>query len=132
MPIERIDHSCSIAKKGRMNDMGILNAGFAGTLQWILQHGYFFLFVLMLIEGPVITAAGAFAAALHYFNIWIILLLSILANLIPDLIYYAVGYWGRNTIVSRYGHYIGITQERIVAIEALAEEHSGKSIFMIK
>lgn len=112
--------------------MTLLTAGFQETLQWVLHHGYPLLFVLMLIEGPVVTAAGAFAAALHYFNVWIVLLLSILGNLIPDLVYYALGYWGREKFINKYGHYFGITKDRIAAIEKLAAGHSGKSLFAIK
>lgn len=112
--------------------MTLLGAGFQGTVQWVLQHGYPLLFIVMLVEGPVVTAAAAFAAALHYLNIWIVLLLSVLANLIPDLVYYAIGYWGRETFINKYGRYIGITPERIAATEKLAAQHSGKSLFMIK
>ena len=101
-------------------------------VQWVLQHGYPLLFIVMLVEGPVVTAAGAFAAALHYMNIWVVLALSILANFIPDLVYYAIGYWGRETFINKYGHYLGITPERIATTEKLAEQHSGKSLFMIK
>jgi membrane protein DedA with SNARE-associated domain len=112
--------------------MALLAMGFQGTVQWVLQHGYPLLFIMMLIEGPVVTAAAAFAAALHYMNIWVVLALSILANFIPDLVYYAIGYWGREKFLNKYGHYIGITPERIAATEKLAEQHSGKSLFMIK
>ncbi|HUC31470.1 MAG TPA: VTT domain-containing protein [Candidatus Paceibacterota bacterium] len=112
--------------------MALLSVGFQGTVQWVLQHGYPLLFIVMLIEGPVVTAAGAFAAALHYMNVWIVLLLSVLANLIPDLVYYAIGYWGRETFINRYGHYIGITPERVASTEKLAEAHTGKSLFIIK
>jgi membrane protein DedA with SNARE-associated domain len=106
--------------------------GFQGTVQWVLQHGYPLLFIVMLIEGPIVTAAAAFAAALHYMNIWIVLSLSILANFIPDLVYYAIGYWGRGKFLDKYGHYLGITPERIASTEKLAATHSGKSLFMIK
>ena len=112
--------------------MALINLGFQSTVQWVLQHGYPLLFIVMLIEGPVVTAAGAFVAALHYMNVWIVLLLSILANLIPDLVYYAIGYWGRETFMNKYGHYLGVTPERIASTEKLAEQHSGKSLFMIK
>lgn len=106
--------------------------GFQGTVQWVLQHGYPLLFIVMLIEGPVVTAAAAFAAALHYMNVWIVFLISILANFIPDIVYYAIGYWGRESFVNKYGHYIGVTPERIQKVEKLAEAHSGKSLFFIK
>ncbi len=112
--------------------MALFNAGLQGTIQSILQHGYPLLFIVMVIEGPVVTAAAAFAAALHYMNIWIVLLLSLFANLIPDFVYYAIGYWGRETFINKYGHYLGITPERIAITEKLAEQHSGKSLFMIK
>ncbi len=112
--------------------MALIAVGFQGTVQWILHHGYPLLFIVMLIEGPVVTAAGAFVAALHYFNVWIVLLLSILANLIPDLVYYAIGYWGRENFLNKYGHYVGITKGRIATVEKLAKRHSGKSLFAIK
>jgi membrane protein DedA with SNARE-associated domain len=112
--------------------MALIAMGFQGTVQWVLQHGYSLLFIVMLIEGPVVTAAAAFAAALHYMNVWIVLLLSILANFIPDLVYYAIGYWGRERFLDKYGHYFGITPERIASTGKLAEQHSGKSLFMIK
>lgn len=112
--------------------MALIDAGFQGTLQWILQHGYPLLFILMLIEGPVVTAAAAFAAALHYLNVWIVLLLSILGNFIPDVAYYAMGYWGREKFIDRYGHYFGVTKERVAATEKLARNHTGKFIFTIK
>ncbi len=112
--------------------MELIGAGFQVTVQWVLQHGYPLLFIVMLIEGPAVTAAGAFAAALHYMDIWIVLLLSVLANLIPDLVYYALGYWGRGTFINKYGHYLGITKERVAATEKLAAAHTGKSIFLIK
>jgi membrane protein DedA with SNARE-associated domain len=112
--------------------MGLLSAGFQGTVQWVLQHGYPLLFILMLVEGPVVTAAGAFAAALHYMNVWVVLVLSILGNLIPDLVYYALGYWGREKLINKYGHYFGVTKERVAMVEKLAEKHSGKSLFIIK
>jgi membrane protein DedA with SNARE-associated domain len=115
-----------------MNYMEVLSLGFQGTVQWVLYHGYPFIFLIMLIEGPAVTAAAAFAAALGYLNVWIVLILSVLANLIPDAICYAIGYWGRQKFIDRYGHYIGITPEKILIVEKLLSEHSKKALFAIK
>ncbi len=90
------------------------------------------MFLAMLIEGPIVTAAGAFAAALGYFNIWIVLLLSIIGNLLPDVIYYAIGYWGREQLVDKYGHYFKLTKERIGQLEDLARNHAWKALSLIK
>jgi membrane protein DedA with SNARE-associated domain len=105
---------------------------FQAITQWILSQGYSLMFVLMLIEGPVVTAAGAFAAALSYFHLWIVFLLSILANLIPDAVYYAMGYWGRHTFIDKYGSYFGVTKKRMAAAEKLAKKHTVKSLIAIK
>ncbi len=100
--------------------------------QLVLSHGYFLMFLAMLIEGPVVTAAGAFAAALGYFNLWFVFLLSVLGNLIPDIIYYALGFWGSNRLVKRYGHYFGLSPEKISRLKGLIERHAGKSLAIIK
>ena len=105
---------------------------FQAIAQWVLQQGYTLMFVLMLIEGPVVTAAGAFVAAFSYFQLWIVFLLSVLANLIPDAVYYAMGYWGRHTFIDKYGNYFGLTKERVAAAEKFSTDHTGKSLFAIK
>ena len=99
---------------------------------WILSHGYPLMFVVMLLEGPVVTAAGSFAAALGYFNIGWILVLSILGNLIPDVVYYALGYFGRDKFVNKYGKYFGLTHDKIEYVENLLKTHPIKSLFIIK
>ncbi|MDP2598723.1 MAG: DedA family protein [Candidatus Liptonbacteria bacterium] len=105
---------------------------FSSDVQVLIQYGYLAMFLAMLVEGPIITAAGAFAAALGYMDIWIVLLLSILGNLIPDVIYYAIGYWGRHRLIDRYGHYFHIKKELIAKIEELAKKHAWKALSLIK
>jgi membrane protein DedA with SNARE-associated domain len=110
--------------------MSFLNLGFIG--QWLAGNGYAVFFVLTLVEGPIVTAAAAFAAALGYFNIYLVFLVSLLGNFIPDAIYYAIGYWGREQFVDQYGHYLGLTKTKVEKIEKMIEEHAGKSLIAIK
>lgn len=104
----------------------------AQAAQWVISHGYGLMFIAMLIEGPAVTAAGAFAAALGYFNLWIVFAISVLGNLIPDVIYYALGFWGRKKFIDRYGHYFGIAPERTAFIEKLIHQNVGKALAFIK
>jgi membrane protein DedA with SNARE-associated domain len=60
---------------------------------WILYGGYIAIFIVMLFEGPFITAFGGLLSALGILDIRIVLLLSILGNFIPDIAYYTVGYF---------------------------------------
>ncbi len=100
--------------------------------QWILTNGYVVMFIGMLVEGPVVTSAGSFAARLGYFNIWTVVILSILGNLIPDVVYYALGFWGRTVLLDRWGHYFGITKERMEKLEDHLVANPGKTLFAIK
>lgn len=105
---------------------------FSLALNWIISHGYLLMFLITLVEGPSITAVGAFAAKLGYFNIYLIFLISVLGNLIPDIIYYAIGFWGRIKVVDKYGKHFGLSKERIEKIEHLMEHHAGKTLVVVK
>jgi len=102
------------------------------VLGWVSQQGYALLFVALLIEGPAVTAAGAFASTLGVLNPWAVFALSILGNLIPDAIYYWLGYWGREKFVDKYGRYLHITPERIRKLEHMYHEHAGKTLLAVK
>ena len=112
--------------------MGIVSPDLAGALQWVLAHGYWLMFLAMLVEGPIITAAASFAVALGYFNIAYVFGLSLLGDLVADVIYYAVGYWGRMTLVARYGHYVGLSTERMLHIERLLQANGIKTLVALK
>jgi glycosyltransferase involved in cell wall biosynthesis/membrane protein DedA with SNARE-associated domain len=101
-------------------------------LDWIVQYGYIFMFLIMLFEGPVITASGALGAALGYFNIYIVLTLSFFASFVPDLIYYSIGHWGGSPALDRYGKKFGVSPERRREMARFINENAGKSLFFVK
>lgn len=105
---------------------------FADAVTFVSGHGYVLVFLAMLIEGPIVTAAAAFASALGYFHLGFIITLSILADLTADILYYSIGYGGRMAIVEKYGHYVGITEQRIQTIEQLLHKHVWKTLIAIK
>jgi len=107
-------------------------SGLQEISQWIIANGYFLMFILMIIEGPAVTAAGAFVAALGIFNLWLVLLLSLLGNLIPDAIYYILGFWGREGILDKYGRYFKIDREWLEKLESKYAEHTGKTLMAVK
>jgi membrane protein DedA with SNARE-associated domain len=105
---------------------------FTDLTHWAVGNGYTLLFIAMLIEGPVVTAAAAFAAALGYLDISAVFLLSVLGNLLPDFAYYAIGFWGRDQFVDKYGHYLGLTKDKVAKLEKMISQHAGKSLIAIK
>lgn len=45
----------------------------------------------MVVEGPIVTSIAAFAASLGYLDIYMILIISLLGNLIPDILLFFIG-----------------------------------------
>lgn len=105
---------------------------FHQVLAWTIAHGYPFIFLAMCLEGPMITAAAGFAAALGFFNPWVILVLSILGDLFPDTIYYLIGYIGRLSVIEKIARRLGLDQERIRRTEDHLKEHFGKTMVALK
>jgi membrane protein DedA with SNARE-associated domain len=113
--------------------MGIFDlTSFSAAFEWVIAHGYWLMFIAMLIEGPVVTAAASFAVVFGYFNIFIILILSLLGDIVADVIYYAIGYFSRVSVVERFGHHFGLTYERMDRIEKLLNNHPAKTLIVLK
>ena len=108
------------------------SAAFEWILNLLLAHGYFILFLTMLIEGPIVTFAAGFASSLGYFHIMPVLILSFLGDFVSDVVLYGVGHWGRHGIAERYGHRVGLTKERMEHIEVAMKRHIVKSLIIFK
>ena len=107
-------------------------ASFAELTTWVSQHGYFLIFLAMCLEGPIVTMAAAFAAALGYLDLEMVLLVAVLGDFVPDVIYYVLGYFGRVKLIGPHGHRFGLTSERIERVDRLLHTHPGKALILIK
>lgn len=105
---------------------------FIEAVDLISIHGYLFVFILMVIEGPIVNAAAAFASALGFFDVYLIFILAILANLLADFVCYGVGYWGRLKVVENYGQKFGLNSQRVAKIERLLKQNLFATIATIK
>lgn len=72
-------------------DLTALTVNYPSLVEFLKLNGYFAMFILMCIEGPVITLLSAFAASFNYFNIWIVVGLSILGDFVGDTFHYFLG-----------------------------------------
>lgn len=100
--------------------------------EFLSHHGYWIIVPLMIIEGPVATIAAATLAALGAFNVWVVLILSIVSDIISDVGLYWIGKkWGMG-FVRRIGKYVGITESLVLRMEKHFEKHGRKTIFAVK
>lgn len=105
---------------------------FSIILPWVIANGYFLIFVAIIIGGPIFIAAAAFAAALGYLNIYVIFSLAFFGEMAVDIAFYLIGRVGRVHVVEKFGHYFGLTNERILKLEKMLHKHSWKALLIIK
>lgn len=67
-------------------------AVFATIFQWVAAHGYWFMLLLMMLEGPIVTTAAAFAASWGYFDPFLVYFLSFVGDFVTDIAYYYFGF----------------------------------------
>jgi membrane protein DedA with SNARE-associated domain len=98
----------------------------------IQTQGYLVMFLLMVLEGPTITYIAAFAASMGLFNVYLVFLLAILGNSIPDAIFFFIGKKSRVQRIEKYLNYFGFTKNKIESLEENLKKHTRKSIILTK
>jgi membrane protein DedA with SNARE-associated domain len=98
----------------------------------VRAYGYFILFPIMIIEGPLITAAAAAASVAGLFDIRIVFLLSFAGDVIGDIAFFAFGSLGMKRAVRHLERWFGITNERIRRIEGFLHRHAVKTLVVMK
>lgn len=112
--------------------LDLSNYNFQNAFSFIETQGYALMFLLMIIEGPIITAASAFAASLGYFNVFIVLILSITADIVADTAYFFIGASGLKKLLKRYLNGSARRKKRMAAIERHLKNHPIKTVIAIK
>lgn len=110
----------------------LLNQTFPVILTWATQHGYPIIFLLMVVEGQILTAAMAFANTFGYFSLPAIFLLAFFGDIVGDLMWYAIGYYGSAPLIRRFGHLFKVKPEQMEKLRHFFEKHPGKSLVVIK
>jgi len=100
--------------------------------QFLSVYGYWVMLPVMIIEGPGATMLSAMMASLGAFNVFVVLLFSILGDVFGDVILYWLGYKYGMGFVRRVGKYVGITEPLVLKMEKYFEHHGGKTIFAVK
>lgn len=99
---------------------------------WIASNRYVLLFLGMLLEGPMSTIGAGFAMSLGAVNLWVMMILAVVANLIPDIFFYSLGFWKKEAFLEKYGPYLGIRREHLERAEHIIKRNAGKALIIIK
>lgn len=93
---------------------------------------YIFILILLIIEGPIVTYVAAFAASLGLLNVYILFALSVLGNILGDLLVYSIGRFGKKAILNKYFKKKRLKHPIIKKIEHNMKTHTGKTLLFVK
>ncbi|MFA6462108.1 MAG: DedA family protein [Candidatus Woesearchaeota archaeon] len=103
-----------------------------GILAFLQSAGYLLLLLVIILEGPIITIVAAFAAFMGVFNVYVVFALSVLGNIIGDIIYYYLGRISRRGVIERYLQKSKIKKGTLHKIESSLRNNPGKALTIIK
>jgi len=105
---------------------------FTELLALIQGGGYLLIFIGMFIEGPIVAFIAGFLAALGFFNPFILVLLFILGNQIPDSILFYIGRFSRGKLVYKILSYFKINKKELIWLEKNIKKHLIKTTVFYK
>lgn len=104
---------------------------FASMLQFLQTSGYGIIFILMILEGPIVTYIASFLSSFGIFNIYYIFILSFLGNIIGDLVLFFIGRVGKKGAIEKYESK-SLNPTRMNKLKLYLEKNPGKTIAAIK
>lgn len=101
-------------------------------LELITTWGYPAMFLLMVLEGPIATISAAFLASMGFFNPIAVYFLSVIGDIVGDVILYRLGYSGGKKFLEKAERFLKIKESLVNKLEQLFKTKGAKIIFSVK
>jgi membrane protein DedA with SNARE-associated domain len=88
--------------------------------------------LLVAVEGPLATLAGAVASSAGYLNPMFVFVAASCGNLTSDILWYSLGYMGKREWLSKYGDRFGFHESLMTQIQKDIHTHVRKILFTAK
>jgi membrane protein DedA with SNARE-associated domain len=99
---------------------------------YTLYLSYLVFFIAAAVEGPITTVSGAFLSSLGGFNVFIIYILSVLGDIVSDIVLYYLGYFGGQPIISKAEKLLKIKKSFVTQLNERFKKNGGKIVFYVK
>ncbi len=93
---------------------------------------YAVVFVLCIVEGPIVMITSGFLYRLGQFDFLPLYFSMVGGDFVADIAWYAVGRFGGLPLIKRFGKYINITPEIVYKIEERFKKYQNKILFISK
>ena len=110
----------------------MLGIEYQNLLEIINHWGYSLMLLLMIIEGPIATLGAAFLASMGFLNVFIVLILSILGDIIGDVILYYIGFFSKKGLIPKERKFLKSNAGIAKIIKSSFEKKETQIIFFTK
>lgn len=94
-------------------------------------YKYVIMIPLSIFEGPIVIIVGGFLTTVHFMDPFIVYGIGVFGDLVGDGLFYGMGRLG-STKIFKYGHYIGVTHERLSYAKHMFANHQRKALIVSK
>jgi membrane-associated protein len=101
-------------------------------LYLLTKYGYFILFPLAILEGPILTVVTGFLCSVGIFNPFIAFPVLVSGDTVGDSLYYSLGRSGNTGFVKKFGSLVGINDAAIAKALVFFDTNPGKTISLSK
>jgi membrane protein DedA with SNARE-associated domain len=105
---------------------------FAELLPLFLLYKYPIIFLVAVVEGPIIMAMSGVLVHLGLASFWPIYFILMAGDLVSDIFWYGIGYHFTDPLTSKYGKYFRLTPELIGKTKKIFQKHPVKILFFSK
>jgi membrane-associated protein len=111
----------------------LLSFSFGEPMQHPLAGwAYLLLAILVAVEGPITTLAGAVAASTGLLNPGLVFVSASLGNLTADTLWYSLGYIGKTEWLLKFTNWLGIKENYMTRLQKDVHDHIHKVLFIAK
>ncbi len=101
-------------------------------IHYIATYGYAAVYLLAIVEGPVITVLAAFLATEGVLNLWAVYAIVLAGDLTGDLLLYALGHWLSGVLPQREDTWRGKLRQRMDKMKPYVQERAGRLLLFGK
>ncbi|OCX66809.1 hypothetical protein BFP70_01255 [Thioclava sp. SK-1] len=106
--------------------------GLETIIALLSTHGLMLVGGLAIVEGPIVTVLAAWLASQGIFDIWRLLIVVIVADVLGDIVYYLIGRRGLGIVPARWRSRLGLDQKRLRKMLRHFRAKGGRTLVMGK
>lgn len=117
--------------------MSLLHQLGSMAIDWINSIGYWGIFLGMVLESAcipipseVIMPFGGYLVSTGHLNIWGVIIIGTIGNIVGSLIAYAVGHWGGKRFIDRFGKYVFLSKKHLESAENWFDKRGEITVFV--